>query len=49
MKNPSDDEFIPCEDCPDSMCVTYCQLQKLLSENVAEQRSELPKDFWEDH
>lgn len=50
MKNPSDEEFIPCEDCPNpSICVTYCRDQEPLKEDVAKVRKELPKDFWEDH
>ena len=49
MKNPSDDEFVPCEDCPDSMCLTYCQIQENNKEDIAKIRNELPSDFWEDH
>ena len=49
MKNQSDDEFVPCEDCPDSMCVTYCRIHEDNKENIAKIRDELPRDFWEDH
>lgn len=50
MKNQSDDEFIPCEDCPDpGMCLTYCQIQANKQEEVSKIRKELPRDFWEDH
>lgn len=49
MKNQSDDDFVSCEDCPDSTCLTYCQIQENNKEDVAKIRNELPKDFWGDH
>lgn len=50
MKNQSDEEFIPCEDCPDQgICVTYCRIQESLKEDTATVRNEIPKGFWEDH
>ena len=50
MKNPSDEEVLPCEDCPEpSVCLTYCQLRANKEEDVAKGRNELPRDFWEDH
>lgn len=50
MKNQSDEEILPCEDCPDpGTCLTYCQLNEIQKEEVAKIRNELPKDFWEDH
>ena len=50
MKNPSEEEILPCEECPNpSMCVTYCQAKENLKENVSKDQPELPRDFWEDH
>ena len=50
MKNQSDEEFIPCEDCPNpSMCVTYCRAQESVKENISKVHNEIPRDFWEDH
>lgn len=50
MKNPSDEEVVPCDDCPNpGMCITYCRAKEELKEDTAKVRTDLPKDFWEDH